>query len=96
MTVEFGMTLSSEEHAPEDLVGLAVDAERSGFDFVSISDHFHPWIDAQGHAGFVWAVLGAIAQATDAIEVAVGVTCPFPDPATPATPARRCSRRPPA
>ena len=76
MTVEFGMTLSSEEHAPEDLVGLAVDAERSGFDFVSISDHFHPWIDAQGHAGFVWAVLGAIAQATDAIEVAVGVTCP--------------------
>ena len=76
MAVEFGMTLSSEEHAPEDLVGLAVDAERSGFDFVSISDHYHPWIDAQGHAGFVWAVLGAIAQATDAIEVAVGVTCP--------------------
>ena len=76
MAVEIGMTLSSEEHAPEDLVALAVDAERSGFDFVSISDHYHPWIDAQGHAGFVWAVLGAIAQATDAIEVAVGVTCP--------------------
>ncbi len=76
MAAEFGMTLSSEEHAPEDLVRFAVDAERSGFDFVSISDHYHPWIDAQGHAGFVWAVLGAIAQATDAIEVAVGVTCP--------------------
>jgi G6PDH family F420-dependent oxidoreductase len=76
MAVEFGMTLSSEEHAPEDLVGLAVAAERNGFDFVSISDHYHPWIDAQGHAGFVWAVLGSIAQATDTIDVAVGVTCP--------------------
>ena len=76
MAVEFGMTLSSEEHAPEDLVALAVEAERNGFDFVSISDHYHPWIDAQGHAGFVWTVLGAIAQATDTIEVAVGVTCP--------------------
>lgn len=51
-------------------------AEEHGFDFVSISDHFHPWITAQGHSPFVWTVLGAIAQATDEIEVAVGVTCP--------------------
>ena len=72
----FGMTLSSEEHAPEDLPDLAVAAEKAGFDFVSISDHYHPWIDAQGHSGFVWSVLGAIARATDDVEVAVGVTCP--------------------
>jgi len=51
-------------------------AEEHGFDFVSISDHFHPWITNQGHSPFVWTVLGAIGQATEDIDVAVGVTCP--------------------
>jgi len=71
----FGLTLSSEEYSPRDLVSQAVAAENAGFDFVSISDHYHPWIAAQGHAPFVWSVLGAIAQATDEIHVGVGVTC---------------------
>jgi coenzyme F420-dependent glucose-6-phosphate dehydrogenase len=75
-TVAFGLTLSSEEHAPRRLVELASQAEDVGFDFVSISDHFHPWLDEQGHAPFVWAVLGAIAARTNEIDVAVGVTCP--------------------
>jgi coenzyme F420-dependent glucose-6-phosphate dehydrogenase len=70
------MTLSSELHGPQRLVELATRAEDHGFEFVSISDHFHPWITEQGHSPFVWTVLGAIAQATDRIEVGVGVTCP--------------------
>lgn len=74
--VRFGYTLSSEEHPPRDLVRNAARAEELGFDFVSISDHFHPWVQAQGHSPFVWAVLGAIAQATARIDVGVGVTCP--------------------
>lgn len=74
--VKFGMTLSSEEHGPKRLVELAGLAEQNGFDFVSISDHFHPWIDAQGHSPNVWPVSGAIAERTTSIEVAVGVTCP--------------------
>lgn len=73
---KFGLTLSSEEHPPEHLVAIAVAAERAGFDFVSISDHFHPWIGEQGHSPFVWTVLGAIAGQTTDIEVGVGVTCP--------------------
>lgn len=73
----FGLTLSSEEHPPSRLVEIAQLAEDSGFDFVSISDHYHPWIDAQGHSPFVWSVLGAIAQQTKSLEVAVGVTCPI-------------------
>ena len=73
----FGMTLSSEEHDPRTLVDHARAAEAAGFDFVSISDHFHPWVTEQGHSPFVWSVLGAVAEATDAIEVAVGVTCPI-------------------
>lgn len=72
----FGLTLSSEEHPPRHLVEMAAAAEKAGFDFVSISDHFHPWIDEQGHSPFVWSVLGAIAQATSKIEVGVGVSCP--------------------
>lgn len=74
---KYGLTLSSEEHPPDRLVEIAAAAETAGFDFVSISDHFHPWISAQGHSPFVWSVLGAISQATREIDVAVGVTCPI-------------------
>jgi coenzyme F420-dependent glucose-6-phosphate dehydrogenase len=74
--MRYGLTLSSEEHGPRQLVELAVEAEQRGFDFVSISDHFHPWLDEQGHSPFVWSVLGAIAARTEKLGVAVGVTCP--------------------
>ena len=73
---EFGYALSSEEHPPADLVANARAAEEAGFTFALISDHFHPWIDRQGHSPFVWSVLGAIAQATDHLRVGTGVTCP--------------------
>jgi G6PDH family F420-dependent oxidoreductase len=73
---QYGMTLSSEEWGPKDLVESARKAEGAGFDFVSVSDHYHPWIDAQGHSPFVWGVLGAIGEATSTLEVGVGVTCP--------------------
>ena len=72
----FGYTLSSEEHGPADLVGNAARAEEAGFDFVSMSDHFHPWVSAQGHSPFVWSVLGAVSVATERLQVGVGVTCP--------------------
>ena len=71
-----GYTLSSEEFGPRELVGLARRAEEVGFDFLSISDHYHPWVDRQGNSPFVWAVLGGVAEATQQIEVGTGVTCP--------------------
>lgn len=74
---KLGLTLSSEEHPPNHLVEMAVAAEETGFDFVSVSDHYHPWISEQGHSPFVWSVLGAIAASTDEIEVGVGVSCPI-------------------
>jgi len=76
-SIHYGLTLSSEEHPPRRLLDIASLAENAGFDFVSISDHFHPWIDNQGHAPFVWTMLGAIAARTSSIDVAVGVTCPI-------------------
>ena len=75
--LRLGYWLSSEEHAPRRLVELAVAAEGAGFTTAMISDHFHPWIGEQGQAPFVWGVLGAIAQATDALEVGTGVTAPI-------------------
>jgi coenzyme F420-dependent glucose-6-phosphate dehydrogenase len=73
---KLGYTLSSEEFGPRDLVEQASRAEHAGFDFLSVSDHFHPWVDAQGHSPFVWATLGGVAQVTQRVEVMTGVSCP--------------------
>jgi len=73
---KLGYALSSEEHAPNDLVRHARQAEETGFTFALISDHFHPWLDSQGQSPFVWNVIGAIAQATDRLVLGTGVTCP--------------------
>src|ERR1041385_1100018 len=73
---QIGYALSSEEHSPNDLVRNAKRAEEIGFQFALISDHFHPWIDAQGQSPFVWAVLGGIAQVTQRLRVGTAVTCP--------------------
>ena len=74
--VQIGYTLSSEEHTPNDLVRHAQMAEEAGFAFLSISDHYHPWVDAQGHSPFVWSVIGGIAAVTERIPLGTGVTCP--------------------
>jgi len=71
-----GLKLCSEERTATELVADAVLAEQAGFEFAAISDHFHPWIDAQGQSPFVWSVLGAIATSTDRLEVGTAVTCP--------------------
>lgn len=74
--MKIGYALSSEEHPPSDLVRYAQRAERAGFDFAMISDHYHPWVDRQGHSPMVWPVLGAIAATTERIRIGTGVTCP--------------------
>ncbi|MEV4702694.1 TIGR03557 family F420-dependent LLM class oxidoreductase [Actinoplanes sp. NPDC049316] len=71
-----GYKLSAEGFGPKELIEQAVRAEQAGFDFVEISDHYHPWLDVQGHSPFAWTVLGAIAARTERIGLATGVTCP--------------------
>ena len=75
--MQIGYHLSSEEHAPAELVRNAAAAEEAGFDFAFISDHFHPWTRAQGHSPFVWSVLGGIATATERLSVGTAVTAPI-------------------
>jgi G6PDH family F420-dependent oxidoreductase len=72
----FGYKLMSEEHGPRELVRNACRAEDCGFDFVAISDHYHPWLGTQAHSPLAWTVLGAIAARTQRIGLATAVTCP--------------------
>jgi len=75
-SMQIGYKLMAEGFAPKELIRQAVRAEEAGFDFVEISDHFHPWLDEQGHSPFAWTVLGAIAARTEKLGLATGVTCP--------------------
>lgn len=75
--VQLGYALSSEEHTANDLVQHAIRAEDVGFEYALISDHFHPWLDSQGHSPFVWSIIGGIAQATEHLTLGTGVTCPL-------------------
>ncbi|WP_159942045.1 MULTISPECIES: TIGR03557 family F420-dependent LLM class oxidoreductase [unclassified Nocardiopsis] len=74
--MRIGYKLATEAFGPEEIIRQAVLAERAGFDFVEISDHFHPWLDNQGHSPFTWTVLGAIAARTERVGLVTGVTCP--------------------
>lgn len=74
--MQIGFKLISEAFGPNEIIRQAVRAEQAGFDFVEMSDHFHPWLDNQGHSSFTWTVLGAIAARTERIGLVTGVTCP--------------------
>jgi G6PDH family F420-dependent oxidoreductase len=73
---KFGYTLMTEQSGPRELVRYAVAAEDAGFDFEVSSDHYFPWLKEMGHAPYAWAMLGAVAQATERVELMTYVTCP--------------------
>ncbi|MBY8862226.1 TIGR03557 family F420-dependent LLM class oxidoreductase [Nocardia sp. CA2R105] len=73
--VSIGYFLASEQFGPADLVDQAKRAEQAGFERLWVSDHFHPWHDAQGQSPFVWGTIGALSQATG-LPVTTAVTCP--------------------
>ncbi|MFI7599633.1 TIGR03557 family F420-dependent LLM class oxidoreductase [Actinoplanes sp. NPDC049681] len=73
--MRIGYFLSSEEYTPAELIEQAKGAERAGFSALWISDHYHPWVDAQGQSAFVWSTIGALSQACS-LPVTTAVTCP--------------------
>lgn len=73
----YGYTLLGEQAPPDQLVADAVRAEAAGFDFTVASDHYYPWLAEQGHSPYAWSVLGAVAQATDEMQLMSFVTCPI-------------------
>ncbi|MFQ1003874.1 TIGR03557 family F420-dependent LLM class oxidoreductase [Modestobacter sp. SSW1-42] len=75
--MQVGYKLATEAFSPTQVVEQTIAAEEAGFDFVELSDHFHPWLEEQGHSGFTWTMLGAMAAQTSRIGLATGVTCPM-------------------
>ncbi len=55
---------SHEQFPPSSLLNWVQRAESAGFHGFFSSDHFHPWSESQGQAGFSWAWMGAALQAT--------------------------------
>src|SRR5690625_2534777 len=75
--MKFAWLCSHESYQPEALLDHAVQAEQAGFDVVTGADHFHPWVDDVSAASFVWSWFGAVAQATERVELATSVTAPL-------------------
>jgi coenzyme F420-dependent glucose-6-phosphate dehydrogenase len=73
----FAYFCGHEQWQPEVLVKHAVLAERAGFDFVVVSEHFHPWVDDTSASGYAFSTIGAIGHATERIQIATGVTTPL-------------------
>jgi G6PDH family F420-dependent oxidoreductase len=73
--MRIGYFLSSEEYGPAELLKQARAAQDAGFQALWISDHFHPWIDAQGQSPFVWSMIGALSQVSP-LPITTAVTCP--------------------
>ncbi len=73
--MRIGYFLSSEEYGPAELLEQARGAERAGFSALWISDHYHPWVDAQGQSAFVWSSIGALSQVCG-LPITTAVTCP--------------------
>lgn len=73
--MDLGYALICEEHPPESLLDNAEQAVAAGFRYLSISDHYHPWLDDQGHSPFAWSVLGALCERVE-VPLITQVTCP--------------------
>ncbi len=74
--MRIGYFLSCEEFGPFELLEQARMAEEAGFGALWISDHYHPWVEAQGQSPFVWSVIGGLSRVTSRLPVYTAVTCP--------------------
>ena len=75
--VDFHYFCGHEQFQPEVLVEHARLAEQAGFDGVFVSEHFHPWVDDVGAAGYAFSTMAAMAQATERVRLITGVIAPL-------------------
>ncbi|UFS61198.1 glucose-6-phosphate dehydrogenase (coenzyme-F420) [Subtercola endophyticus] len=74
--VKLGLKASAEQFGPRELVEIGVQAEKHGFDSVTVSDHFQPWRHEGGHAPFSLAWLAAVGERTTSIQLGTSVLTP--------------------
>jgi G6PDH family F420-dependent oxidoreductase len=75
--MRIGYSLSAEQFTPAELLDQAERARDAGFEALVISDHFHPWNEAQGNSPFVWSMIGALSQVAPDLPLSTMVTCPI-------------------
>ena len=73
----YGFTLFSELNGPRAMLDQARAAEDGGFDFLGMSDHFHPWLSRHTDSPLAWSALGAVAATTEHVDLVTLVTCPY-------------------
>ena len=71
-----GYKASAEQFGPRELLDFGIQAERTGFDSVFVSDHYQPWRHTDGHAPNCFAWLGALAARTERIAIGTSVLTP--------------------
>jgi len=74
--LQLGWKAGPEQYAPVELLEYAAVADKAGFDWIDVSDHFNPWSE-EGQASFTWSWLGAAAMQTKRSILSPGVTCPI-------------------
>ena len=74
---QFAYFCGHEQFQPETLVEHAKLAEQAGFDWLVVSEHFHPWVDDLSASGYAFATIAAMAQVTERVQIATGVTTPL-------------------
>ncbi|MFQ5761851.1 MAG: TIGR03557 family F420-dependent LLM class oxidoreductase [Candidatus Bathyarchaeia archaeon] len=73
---KFGYRAVTEQYSPTALLDLVVRAEKVGFDFITASDHFHPWFHTRAHASFAWVWIASALERTGSVQLGTGVTAP--------------------
>lgn len=77
MQIRFGYRAEAEGHPPDELLKFAALAHKFGFDFVPISDHFHPWFHTNAACPFAWSWISAAAATIPNIRLGTIVTAPI-------------------
>ena len=77
MRIQFGYRAEAEGHQPDELLRFAALAQSFGFDFVPISDHFHPWFHTNAASPFAWSWISAAAATIPNIRLGTIVTAPI-------------------
>jgi len=76
MAIRIGYKASAEQFGPRELLDFSLEAERTGLDVVSVSDHFQPWRHRGGHAPNALVWLGALAATTGRVTIGTSVLTP--------------------